>query len=87
LLSAGVDFEQFEPQVVAACEGGASGFLAGRAIWKEGVALAPDERQAFIAGTATDRLKRLLDITQDKARCWTEFYTVSDASENWFESY
>ena len=35
LLSAGVDFDQFKPQAQVACECGASGFLAGRAIWKE----------------------------------------------------
>ena len=42
LLSAGVDFEQFKPQAQVACENGASGFLAGRAIWKEAAAMSPD---------------------------------------------
>ncbi|MEM9776646.1 MAG: hypothetical protein AAF902_18855 [Chloroflexota bacterium] len=36
LLSAGVHFSQFVPQVKIACRAGASGFVAGRAIWKEG---------------------------------------------------
>ncbi len=36
LLSAGVDFESFRIQVEIACKAGASGFLAGRALWQEG---------------------------------------------------
>ena len=44
LLSAGVDFDQFKPQAQVACERGASGFLAGRAIWKEAAAMS--ERRA-----------------------------------------
>lgn len=87
LLSAGVDFEEFEPQVVIACESGASGFLAGRAIWKEGAAMPTDERQAFLESTATDRLRKLIDITQEKGRAWTDFYTVQTSTENWYENY
>jgi tagatose 1,6-diphosphate aldolase len=87
LLSAGVDFEQFEPQVVTACENGASGFLAGRAIWKEGATMPPDERADFLGGTATDRLQHLLKIAGQNARPWTEFYTVQEFSENWFDDY
>jgi tagatose 1,6-diphosphate aldolase len=35
VLSAAVDFDTFCQQVEIACRGGASGFLAGRAIWQE----------------------------------------------------
>ena len=34
LLSAGVDFDSFQKQVEIACKAGASGFLAGRALWQ-----------------------------------------------------
>jgi len=34
LLSAGVDFNSFRKQVEIACKAGASGFLAGRALWQ-----------------------------------------------------
>lgn len=85
LLSAGVDFEEFEPQVHVACEQGASGFLAGRAIWKEAATMSPDERKAFMAGTATDRLRKLLDISREKARPWTDFYSFGPKPIDWFE--
>src|SRR5205807_10128576 len=35
VLSAGADFDVFRGLVEIACQGGASGFLAGRAIWKD----------------------------------------------------
>ena len=87
LLSAGVDFERFVPQVVTACESGASGFLAGRAIWKEGATMSTEERKAFLEGTATDRLKELIDIAAGKSRPWSDFYTPMESSEDWFETY
>ena len=84
LLSAGVDFEEFEPQVQIACENGASGFLAGRAIWKEGASMTPEKRKTFLAETATGRLRKLIDIAQEKSRPWTDFYSVGTASADWF---
>ena len=87
LLSAGVDFEQFKPQVQVACECGASGFLAGRAIWKEAVALSTAERAAFLRDVARDRLGQLLNIAEADARPWTEFYAAAEASGNWYEKY
>lgn len=85
LLSAGVDFEQFVPQVHIACETGASGFLAGRAIWKEAATMSPDQRKTFMAGTATERLRQLLDISRGKARPWTDFYSFGPLAFDWFE--
>ncbi|MEM6528274.1 MAG: hypothetical protein AAF653_08255, partial [Chloroflexota bacterium] len=87
LLSAGVDFETFVQQTTIACEAGASGFLAGRAIWKEVVDKAPEDRDAFLSGQATDRLKHLLEIAGEKSRPWSEFYSAPGSSERWFDSY
>jgi tagatose 1,6-diphosphate aldolase len=87
LLSAGVDFETFERQFAAACQGGVSGFLAGRAIWKECVAMSPAERDEFLKTTGTDRLKRLIAIAETSATPWSDYYTVQTSTENWFEHY
>ncbi len=87
LLSAGVDFEQFKPQVLVACEAGASGFLAGRAIWKEAASMSTADRAAFLENTARDRLGQLLEIAAAKARPWTDFYSPPQASAAWYESY
>jgi tagatose 1,6-diphosphate aldolase len=87
LLSAGVDFERFVPQVEIACESGASGFLAGRAIWKEGATMSPADRKTFLDGTATDRLNQLLDIAAEKSKPWTDFYSLRESSADWYEAY
>ncbi|MEM7128467.1 MAG: tagatose 1,6-diphosphate aldolase [Chloroflexota bacterium] len=87
LLSAGVDFERFVPQVEIACESGASGFLAGRAIWKEGATMSPADRIAFLKDTATERLKQLLEIAAAKSKPWTDFYGSPQSTSDWYENY
>ncbi len=42
ILSAGVDISEFLTQVELATQAGASGFLCGRAIWKDAINLYPD---------------------------------------------
>ena len=74
LLSAGVDFDTFAKQVEVACQAGASGYLAGRAIWKEGVTLSGEAQQRFWQETAQLRLQQLAAIADKYARPWTDFY-------------
>jgi tagatose 1,6-diphosphate aldolase len=62
LLSAGVGHETFVGQLRAALAGGASGFIAGRSIWKESVALDRAARREFLRGEARRRLEELLDV-------------------------
>ena len=87
LLSAGVDFEQFKPQALLACQAGASGFLAGRAIWKEAAPMSSEERAAFLRETASERLRQLLDIAAAHARPWSDFYAPPEASQAWYQHY
>lgn len=73
LLSAGVDFSTFQRQVEIACEAGASGFLAGRAIWQEAMQLPnPAEREQFLNTIAVSRLRILVDIANYRATPWSE---------------
>jgi tagatose 1,6-diphosphate aldolase len=87
LLSAGVEFETFAQQTKIACRAGASGFLAGRAIWKEAVTMTTQERARFLAETGADRIRRLEEMVYNLARPWTEFYAPIAGSEDWFKSY
>lgn len=87
LLSAGVDYETFEHQARIACEAGASGFLAGRAIWKEAIAMSPDGRRNFLGTTAVDRICKLSDIAMAHARPWTDFYTAPTSTPEWYANY
>jgi tagatose-1,6-bisphosphate aldolase len=73
VLSAGVPFDQFTDIIaIATDEGGASGFIAGRSVWREVVSLTGAERQGFLTEVALPRLDRLVQVAADRARPWTE---------------
>jgi sulfofructosephosphate aldolase len=63
VLSSGVRADLFPRAVELACKAGASGFLAGRAVWRD-VIDAPDLGRA-LATEAVDRLRRLGDVVDD----------------------
>lgn len=69
VLSSGVAIDDFPAAVEAACRGGASGFLAGRAVWRD--AIGPDARAA-LRERSVPRLQRLADVVDATARPWTE---------------
>jgi tagatose 1,6-diphosphate aldolase len=93
VLSAGVDFETFRQQVEIACQGGASGFLAGRAIWQEVVYIEGEkERRRFLETTAVDRLKRLTEIASKHAVPWYKkhgltAHDLADVTATWYREY
>ena len=60
MLSAGVDHDTFVGTLRQALAGGASGFIAGRSLWKEAVLLPPGERRAFLLGEGRRRLAELV---------------------------
>ncbi len=84
LLSAGVDFSTFAEQLMIACRAGASGYLAGRTIWKESVAMDDDSRQRFLQEIAVERLNKLNDTANSQARPWSDFYEPMSTSPEWW---
>ena len=73
VLSAGVSFDQFSDVLkIAFDEGGASGFIAGRSIWREALPLQGVERQRFLDDIARTRLDDLVTVANDRARPWTD---------------
>lgn len=93
VLSAGVDFELFYQQVEIACQGGASGFLGGRAIWQEAMAIAEEgERVRFLATVGVDRLKRLNGLAAKYAVPWYRKlgltkHELAHPTEGWYREY
>jgi tagatose 1,6-diphosphate aldolase len=87
LLSAGVDFGTFQHQVEIACQEGASGYLAGRAIWKEAVGLPGEARAQFLRKEAARRLDLLAAVADREGRPWTEFYPPQSVPESWYQTY
>lgn len=73
VLSAGVDLAEFEHVLRVACDdGGASGFIAGRALWKEAVGLDGPALVEFLASTARPRLDACVAAVTGRARPWRE---------------
>lgn len=92
VLSAGADFDVFRGLVERACQGGASGFLAGRAIWKDAFKEKGLETQmAFVRTQGAKNFKVLADLAHRYARPWWDFYggkeKLEDAFEGWYVRY
>jgi sulfofructosephosphate aldolase len=68
VLSQGVSIADFPAAVRIACSSGASGFLAGRALWSDTLPDAP----RLLRERSIDRLKRLADLVDSTARPWQE---------------
>ena len=73
VLSAGVPFDDFTKVLrIAFDEGGASGFIAGRSVWREALSLTDNERQRFLTDVARPRLERLVAVATERARPYTQ---------------
>jgi sulfofructosephosphate aldolase len=68
VLSQGVTAADFPRAVRAACEGGASGFLAGRAIWAD--IIGPGDYRSRLRTHALPRLTELTQIVDAAAKPW-----------------
>jgi tagatose-1,6-bisphosphate aldolase len=68
ILSAGVGFDAFKTQVEIACRAGASGFLAGRSIWRDAAATHDPAARRVAAKAAAARLRELGEITRSRGR-------------------
>ncbi len=64
ILSAGVNYDSFKAQVEIACDAGASGFLAGRSIWRDAASVSDPELKSKAGFDAVNRLAELSNITR-----------------------
>jgi tagatose-1,6-bisphosphate aldolase len=91
LLSAGVKFEGFVEQVRIASAAGASGFMAGRAIWGDGVGRFDEATRRAGAKTACERLDVLADIVTSTGRPFRTrpdlAATISVLGPDWHERF
>jgi len=93
LLSAGVDFPAFKNQVEIACKAGASGFLAGRALWQEGAQIhSREERMDFFKNTAASRIRELTELVNKYGKPWyvkmgAEKGEFATAAQDWYQKY
>ena len=87
LLSAGVSFDALCTQLEIACAAGASGYIVGRAVWGEVVALPNEaERQRWLETTGRERLQRLAQIVTS-GRPWTAVVQCEPVTPQWYATY
>lgn len=70
VLSQGVAADDFPRAVEAACRGGASGFLAGRALWT--ATLSADDPTELLRARSVPRLRELGELVDRHGRPWRE---------------
>jgi sulfofructosephosphate aldolase len=70
VLSQGVEPDDFPAAVAASCRGGASGMLAGRALWTS--ALAADDPRELLRERSVPRLRELGAIVDPHGRPWQD---------------
>jgi tagatose 1,6-diphosphate aldolase len=93
ILSAGVDYPTFEREVELACRAGASGYLAGRAVWQEAISITnARDRRRFLETTAVARLKKLAAIAHRWATPWYHKLNLNPdcltrVNQDWYLSY
>ena len=88
ILSAGVGFEDFVREVEIACKSGASGFLAGRALWQEATSMkSREERRKFFQTTVVDRLRILTAVADAYGAPWQQRVSPTDIVEGWYKAY
>jgi len=84
LLSAGVSYDTFLKQVRVACEAGASGVVAGRAVWKEAVTLNNLVRNEFLCSIGLQRMRRLRSLCEALGRPYTCVYETPKLGYDWY---
>jgi tagatose 1,6-diphosphate aldolase len=89
LLSAGVEFELFKRQAKVACEAGASGYVAGRAIFQEAAGKQGSAREDFLKNIAAKRMQELKEMAAKTARPWFKGYPglAESVNQNWIKQY
>jgi tagatose-1,6-bisphosphate aldolase len=91
ILSAGVGYDDFRTQVELACQSGASGFLAGRSIWRDAAAARDEGSRAAAVQAALSRLSELADLTRRHGRPYRPTLTgrslLAAAPEHWYREW
>lgn len=68
LLTDQAEFLQFKWQLELACRGGASGFAAGRTVWREAVRMPSANRSEFLNVVSSGRFIRLRNVVRKHGR-------------------
>jgi hypothetical protein len=79
-----VSYDVFVRQAQLACEAGASGVIAGRAVWADAVPLSGPDRDHFIETEGKRRVDQLREICRTLATPWTRKAPVPELPQRWY---
>lgn len=87
LLSGGDPYDTFKRQVRVACTAGSSGFMVGRAIWREAVTANASQRPNILQDTVLPRFLELAEIAAEHGRGWQAKHVMPSADDSWYRGY
>lgn len=87
ILSGGDPFDAFKAQVEAACKAGCSGFMVGRAIWREVIHAVPEDRDRVAREVTLPRLNELAALVDTYGHDWAAKHDLPAADETWYVTY
>jgi tagatose 1,6-diphosphate aldolase len=91
ILSAGVTYDSFKKQVEIACKGGASGYLAGRSIWRDAVSTHDPKAKGSAMAESIARLGELNAITRAHGKPYLPTFSGTALYETlpdfWYEGW
>ncbi|MDX6228077.1 MAG: tagatose 1,6-diphosphate aldolase [Frankiales bacterium] len=91
ILSAGVGYEDFKTQVEISSKAGASGYLAGRSIWRDAVSNHEPEARTAAILAARERLDGLNKVTRSYGRPFSPARPLAEVIEgmpdDWFATW
>lgn len=87
LLSEGAGFHDFAVQMEITARAGASGYIAGRAVWGDAVGHLPPEQRIQAVTRAGERIDVLNEIVRAHGRPWEERASATALPPTWYESY
>lgn len=91
LLSEGAGFDDFAVQMEVVARAGASGFIAGRAVWGDAVGDRPPAERVRAVARAGERLDTLKEIVRAYGRPWAERVRLDEAASaltpTWYQEY
>jgi tagatose 1,6-diphosphate aldolase len=87
LLSGGDPYDTFKAQLRVACQAGCSGFMAGRALWREAIFATEAERGTILQNTVLPRFEELSQIANTHGQGWQVRHNLPVVDETWFRGY
>ena len=87
LLSLGEPYETFKKQLEVACRHGCSGFMAGRALWREVVTADPAQRPAMLRDLVAPRFQELSAIARANGTSWKRRFNPPLVGDRWCRGY